>query len=97
MTGPQDPILSSGDDDATRAFLFRANNDPGMYAVTHDPLGANLPRLKTGATWLFDREFALGVREAMPVHISPEPVLRGLLAQGYFVWTEGSNPMGTSQ
>jgi hypothetical protein len=47
--------------------------------------------------WEFDKEFALGVREAMPVHIAPEPVLRGLEADGFFVWRDGSNPKGTSQ
>jgi hypothetical protein len=97
MTGELDPILSSGDDDATRAYLFRAGGDPTMYAVTHDPKGANLPPLDSAAKWRFDQAFVLGVREAMPVHVAPEPVLRGLLAHGYFVWCEGSNPMGTSQ
>jgi hypothetical protein len=97
MTDPNDAILSSGDDDATRAYLFRAGNDPEVYAVTHDPIGANLPALDPVVEWHFDREFALGVREAMPIHVAPEPVLRGLLAHGYFVWCEGSNPMGTSQ
>jgi hypothetical protein len=89
--------LSSGDDDATQAYLFRASNDPAVYAVTQHPLGANLPTLDGPAKWAFEREFALGIREAMPIHVSPEPVLRGLLAQGYFVWCSGSNPVGTSQ
>ena len=97
MTGPQDPILSSGDDDATRAYLFRADNNLTMFAVTHDPRGANLPALNPAAAWVFDREFPLGVREAMPIHVAPEPVLRGMLAHGYFVWRQGSNPVGTSQ
>jgi hypothetical protein len=96
MTGPH-PILASGDDDATQAYLFRAGSDPILYAVTHDPSGTNLPPLDPEARWEFDREFALGVREAMPIHVAPEPVLRGLLARGYFVWCEGSDPVGTSQ
>jgi hypothetical protein len=95
--GPQDAVLSSGDDDATRAYLFRASSDPAVYAVTRQPNGANLPTLDGQAEWVFDREFALGVREAMPIHVAPEPVLRGLLADGYFLWCKGSNPVGTSQ
>lgn len=37
MTAPQDPILSSGDNDATEAYLFRAGDVPAVYGVTHDP------------------------------------------------------------
>jgi hypothetical protein len=96
MTGPH-PILSSGDHDATRAYLFRAGNDPITYAVTHDPSGTNLPPPNPADKWEFDREFALGVREPMPIHVAPEPVLRGLLARGHFVWCEGLNPVGSSQ
>jgi len=47
--------------------------------------------------WVFVREFALGVREPMPIRANPEPVLRALKARGFFVSREGSNPMGTSQ
>jgi hypothetical protein len=90
-------VLSSGDDDATRAYLFRASNDPAIYAVTRQPIGDNLPALDGQAEWVLDREFALGVREAMPIHLAPEPVLRALRADGYFLWSQGSNPVGTSQ
>lgn len=96
MSDTHNPILSSGGDDVTRAYLFRARSDPSTYAVTREPLGSNLPPAETGG-WVLDREFALGIREAMPIHVAPEAVLRGLLARGYFVWSEGSNPMGTSQ
>lgn len=97
MTDTHNPILSSGDNDATRAYLFHAPDDPQTHAVTRDSLGANLPPLKSDKDWVFDREFALGVREMMPINVAPEPVLRGLLADGYFVWCERSNPVGTSQ
>lgn len=97
MTEPENPILSSGDDDARRAYIFRARNDLGMHAVTCDPVGANLPLVDAAGGWVFDGAFALGVREAMPIHIAPEPVLRGLQREGFFVWCDGSNPRGTSQ
>ena len=93
MTDTHNPILSSGDNDATRAYLFESSTDPSTHAVTRDVRGSNLP---PGA-WTFDREFALGVREVMPINIAPEPVLRGLVANGYFVWSDRSNPKGTSQ
>ena len=97
MTDTHNPILSSGDDDTTRAYLFRAGGDPSIHAVTRDALGSNLPDHDAAGGWILDREFALGVREVMPIKVAPEPVLRGLAADGYFVWCDGSNPVGTSQ
>lgn len=97
MTSSLNPVLSSGDDDTTSAYLFSASNDPAKYAVSRDRTGDNLPVLEHMAKWTLDRAFALGVREAMPIHVAPEPVLRGLMVQGYFVWCVRSNPVGTSQ
>ena len=92
-----EPILSSGDDDATQAYLFRAESDRALHAVTRDPSGGNLPSADASGGWVSVGAFALGVREAMPVRIAPEPVLRGLMADGYFVWRDDGQPMGTSQ
>ena len=97
MSETYNAILSPGDDDASRAFLFHAPDDPHTHAVTCNPLGANLPPLETVEDWVFEREFALGVREVLPINVAPEPVLRGLMADGYFVWSDRSNPKGTSQ
>jgi len=90
-------VFTAGDDDATTAFLFVSRGDPSTYAGTRDPDGGNLPEAGAASGWVLKQEFALGVREAMPVHVAPEPVLRGLEADGYFIWREGSNPKGTSQ
>ncbi len=90
-------ILSSGDEDATPAFLFVSRDDPETYAVSRDPEGGNLPSKGAESGWAHQGQFSLGVREAMPVHIAPEPVLRGLEANGFYVWRDGSNPEGTSQ
>jgi hypothetical protein len=97
MTDAQNSVLSSGDDDATRAYLFRASDNPSIHAVTRDALGSKLPAQESGGKWVLDRQFALGVREVMPIKVAPEPILRGLAADGYFIWCEGSNPFGTSQ
>jgi hypothetical protein len=97
MTDTYNPILSSGDDDTSRAYLFTASGQPAVHAVTRDPGGANLPAPASGSDWMLDREFALGVREVIPLNVAPEPILRGLAIDGYFVWRDGSNPVGTSQ
>jgi len=95
VTGFERRVYTSGGDDASSAYLFRACNDRMTWGVTHDALGMNLPPIAGG--WQLEREFALGVREAMPIQATPEPVLRGLYADGYFVGREHSNPPGTSQ
>ena len=90
-------IISAGDDDTAPAYLFYSRSDASVHAVTRHPTGGNLPGDHAPEGWSFDGMIALGVREAMPLKIAPEPVLRGLLADGYFIWREGSNPKGTSQ
>ncbi len=83
-------------DDASRAFLFESA-DGAYLAVTLDREGANLPSGE-GVQWTMQTEFALGVHEAVPAAIDPEPILRGLKAEGFFVWPANRIlPMGTSQ
>lgn len=89
------PVYATGGESATRAFIFRSRADHAKWAVTTQRAGDNLPPVAGG--WEYVREFALGVREPMPVRANPEPVLRALKVRGYFVSCEGSNPMGTSQ
>ena len=86
----------AGDADATQAYLFQCGDD-GLYAVSDDPSGYNIPTSACMEGWRFKTSFMLGVREVMPVAIAPEPILRGLRDVGYYVWREGSNPHGTAQ
>lgn len=97
MNNSAPAVLSSGDDDTSAAYLFYCRQDPTIHAVSRDPTGTNIPTREVSHEWVFDRTLALGVREAMPLHIAPEPVLRGLEANGFFIWKDWSNPMGTSQ
>jgi hypothetical protein len=84
------------ENDATRAFLFESA-DGAYLGVTYDIAGVNLPRDK-GQQWIMQTEFALGVHEAVPATIDPEPILRGLKARGFFVWPAvRTQPFGTSQ
>jgi hypothetical protein len=97
MNDHKNSVISAGRTDTTIAYLFHSRFDPSTHAVTRDSEGANLPADLGPGGWEIVKEFALGVREAMPVHIAPEPVLRGLEANGFFIWRDGSNPKGTSQ
>lgn len=82
--------------DSNRAFLFETA-DGAFLAATLDRSGANLPR-GGGERWVMQTEFELGVHEAVPAAIDPEPILRGIQANGYFVWPANRTlPFGTAQ
>lgn len=84
-------------DDALPAFLFRSVGDPELVAVSPDSTGVMLP--SDGGGWQLERAFALGVHEALPVAMNPEPIMRGIIADGYYMWREGNvnKTTGTSQ
>ena len=80
-----DPIYGpAGEEDAVTAYLFRCPAN-GRLAVSTDQAGANLPQEVCSEGWQFEGAFALGVHEALPIPADPEPVLRGLRHQGYFI------------
>ncbi len=82
-------------DDASTAFLFQCGESP-LFAVSLDRTGANIPTTACAGGWRFREAFRLGVHEPMPIAFAPEPVLRGITANGYFIWREGTI-QGTSQ
>jgi hypothetical protein len=89
--GPADDV------DASIVHLFKCDNEL-LFAVSGDETGRNLPTRNCPEGWRYVEPFALGVHEAMPRALDPEPVLRGLRAVGYYIWREGyRNPTGTTQ
>jgi hypothetical protein len=82
-------------DDATTAFLFQCG-ERNLFAISHDRRGANIPTGECPEGWLLRNTFGLGVREPVPAAIEPEPILRGIAANGYFIWRAGAM-FGTSQ
>lgn len=81
-------------DDARVAFLF-TNENKDLYAVSLEDDGSNLP---SDTHWSKIGEFPLGVQEIVPLRIAPEPILRGLMEAGYFIWKRDYiEPFGTSQ
>jgi hypothetical protein len=81
--------------DAVQAYLFQCGEN-GLYAVSLDASGDNIPRNACADGWRFRTSFALGVHEPVPASIEPEPILRGIRANGYYIWREGITH-GTSQ
>jgi len=85
----------AGDLDAQPAHLFRCGD---LFAVSLDPTGSNIPRAGCYEQWQHVSEFALGVHEAVPAAMNPEPILRGIRAYGYYVWSDASvRPTATTQ
>ena len=82
-------------DDARRAVLCQCG-EGDVVAAGLDRNAANIPANICDAVWRLRDAFPLGVQEAMPISMAPEPVLRGIEADGYFVWRRGSIH-GTSQ
>ena len=78
------------------AFVFKCRDEA---AITLESSGANLPALLPPETWIFDRKFTLGVRDVCPIGLNPEPVIRTIRSQGFYVWRphDPSRRSGTSQ
>jgi hypothetical protein len=72
------------DSDAREAFLFESAN--GRWrAVALDREGSALPK-DGGQKWRLLSRFDLGVYEAVPDNIDPEPILSGIRARGFYLW-----------
>lgn len=84
------------DDESRPAFLFESENRE-WRAVALDREGTPLPR-DGGQSWTLILSFNLGVHEPVPANIDPEPILRGIRAQGFYLWkTNRVWPAGTNQ
>ena len=85
-------------DDAQTAYLFQCGTEE-LFAVSLDKTGARLPRSPCTQGWILRKEFQLGAQHPVPAPIAPEPILRGICGQGYYIWRSGyaGRPKGTSQ
>jgi hypothetical protein len=75
--------------DALRAYLFECDED-GLFAISLDPHGSNIPQRYCPQGWSLREEFALGVHEPMPIAIDPERVIQSIRSLGYYVWRQGA-------
>ncbi|RTL71115.1 MAG: hypothetical protein EKK41_11895 [Hyphomicrobiales bacterium] len=80
-----------------RAYLFHCMGARETHALTLDLTAANLPAGACLMGWIYDGEVRVSVSEPLPFRLSPEPVLRGLRGQGYFIWHDNHGPMATTQ
>ena len=69
----------------------------GHYAVSNDPRGANLPQAACLSGWKYIRAIEPDVNAPLPFAANPEPILRALRDNGYWVAGETGETHGTSQ
>jgi hypothetical protein len=74
--------------DARTAYLFQCG-DEALFAVSPDRAGNNIPRTSCTQGWLLKEEFQLGAHDPVPAAISPEPILRSVIAKGFYIWRAG--------
>jgi len=79
-----------------KAHLFLCLEN-GHYAVSSDQEGSNLPGAACISGWRYIRGFDLEADAPLPFAANPEPVLRALRDNGYWVAGETGETHGTSQ
>ena len=86
---------ATSEDEITRVFMFESTDGKHLGFSNHSdgrtlPVGTNIGR------WNFVSSFALAADRIVPANLPPEPILRGLLDVGFYVWRKGE-PHATSQ
>jgi hypothetical protein len=77
--------------DVQTAYLFQCGDDE-LFAVSPDKAGKNIPRSSCTQGWLLLQEFQLSREGPAPAAISPETILRSIMAKGYYIWRAGCIP-----
>jgi hypothetical protein len=103
VAGTQTTLLRYGrmhtstyaDTETQQAYLFQCDGN-GLFAVSLDRSGANIPRGACVEGWRFRTPSCWASKRSCPRLIDPEPILRGIRAMGYYVWRQGI-PRGTTQ
>lgn len=88
---------TTGGTQPLRAYLFHCTTARETHALTMDLTASNLPAGACLTGWVYDGEVRVSVSEPLPFRLSPEPVLRGLTGQGYYIWHDSHGPSATTQ
>ena len=67
------------------AYLFKCEGED-LYAVSRDMTGRNIPRSSCTQGWRLCDTFQLGRYAPVPAPILAEPILKGILDHGYYIW-----------
>ena len=78
---------ATAENETTLTYMF----DGGPYlGFSRDRSGSNLPRGAEYPRWLFKGAFELAAHKSVPAALPPEPILRGLLDEGFYIWRKGT-------
>ena len=72
-------------DTGNTVYLFQCHGED-LFAISRDITGANIPRSPCTHGWIFCEQFELGPGARVPVPIMAEPIMKGIAANGYYVW-----------
>lgn len=67
------------------AYLFQFQGTD-LFAIALDSTGNTIPPLAKNERWLLRDEFQLGLLYPLPLPVDPDEVLRGIEANGYFIF-----------
>jgi hypothetical protein len=66
-------------------YLFQCG-DEGLFAVTHDASGSNIPRSSCTQGWRLNETFQLRDRTVAPTAADQEAMRRGIVEKGFYIW-----------
>jgi hypothetical protein len=73
--------------DGRTAYLFQCHAEE-LFAVSPDKTGANIPRSSCTQGWQLRQAFQLGTQDPVPAPIHPNPIIRGIMDKGYYIWRD---------
>lgn len=66
-------------------YLFQCGEE-GLFAVTHDASGSNIPRSSCTQGWRLNDTFQLKDLTVAPGAVGQEAMRRGISTKGYYIW-----------
>jgi hypothetical protein len=72
-------------DKSQKTYLFRCGEE-GLFAVTQDETGGNIPRSSCTQGWRLDTAFQLRDLTIAPGPRCQEAMRRGISAKGFYIW-----------
>lgn len=72
-------------DELQTVYLFQCGEE-GLFAVTRDASGNNVPRTSCTQGWRLSETFQLRDLTLAPGAVDQEAIRRGIGAKGYYIW-----------
>jgi len=73
--------------DLGTAYLFQCGSGD-LFAVSHDKTGGAIPSSSCSSGWQLRQNLQLGTQDPLLAPIEPESIIRGIAAEGYYIWRD---------